>query len=68
MLYLSLCKLIDKMVINVLTQELNPRNAACRNFVLGILIYKGLTACRLSRSALKGKHSGAFFKKMNRKY
>jgi hypothetical protein len=34
--------------INPLMPELNPlRNAACRDFLLGVLIFKGLTAQRL---------------------
>jgi hypothetical protein len=38
-------------VINPLTPELNPpRNAACQKFLLGILIFIGLTSRRLYKS------------------
>jgi hypothetical protein len=30
--------------------KIPPRNAACRDFLLGILIFKGLTARRLYKS------------------
>jgi hypothetical protein len=34
-----------------------PRNAACRDFLLGILIFKGLTARRVYKSfGVKGLH------------
>jgi hypothetical protein len=37
--------------VNPLTPELNPpRNAACRDILLGILILKGLTARRHYKS------------------
>jgi hypothetical protein len=37
--------------LNPLTPELNPSaNAACRDFLVGILIFKGLTARRLYKS------------------
>jgi hypothetical protein len=55
--------------LNPLTPELKPcANAACRDFLLGILIFKGLTARRLSKSfGVKGfiilvrKRKGIFF-------
>jgi hypothetical protein len=49
--------LVRQSSVNLLTQELNPlpHNAACRDFLLGILIFKGLTARLLYKSiAVKG--------------
>jgi hypothetical protein len=41
----------NKFLVNPLTPELNPStHAACQEFLLGILIFKGLTARRLYKS------------------
>jgi hypothetical protein len=42
---------VSRLRVNPLTPELNPpRNAACQDFLLEILIFKGLTARRLYKS------------------
>jgi hypothetical protein len=42
---------VNPIAVNLLTPELNPSaNAACRDFLLGILIFKGLTARLLYKS------------------
>jgi hypothetical protein len=49
--------LVRQSFVNLLTPELNPLpcEAVRRDFLLGILIFKGLTARRLYKSfALKG--------------
>jgi hypothetical protein len=41
----------EKLPVNYLTAELNPSSQRCLpNFLLGILIYKGLTARRLYKA------------------
>jgi hypothetical protein len=40
----------NKTNLNPLTPELSPSAQRCRDFLLGILIFKGLTARRLYKS------------------